>query len=200
MVQQRGFVRGSGNSDARGAQELCAFSGVYLHHSQKNVGLLPVKDAATNFLVGVVTDRDLIVRIVAKGLHASATPVGIALSGPAVAMVYEDADLAAAERLMIDRGVRRVLVSRRSDNLLVGVLSVDDFAMAGFRRRAGEARSLSHPSPHFANAPLHRYCAQRRPALRQSGASTLRSSPAPPPHPQCRRPPPRPPCTRCVTS
>lgn len=61
-------------------------------------------------------------------------------------MVYEDADLAAAERLMIDRGVRRVLVSRRSDSLLVGVLSVDDFAMAGFRRRAGEARFTSHLS------------------------------------------------------
>jgi len=112
---------------------------------ERNVGILPVKDPGTNFLIGVITDRDIILRVVSKSLNADETPIALAMSGPVVAMVYDDADLAAAERLMIDRGVRRLMVIRRGDSAVVGIVSVDDFAMAGFRRRAGEILRAAAP-------------------------------------------------------
>jgi CBS domain-containing protein len=104
----------------------------------RNVGLLPVKDADRNYRVGVITDRDLVTRVAANGLDPSTTRVENAMTTGILAMVYEDADISAAERLMIDRSVRRLLVLRRSDNVVSGILSVDDFARAGLRRRAGE--------------------------------------------------------------
>jgi CBS domain-containing protein len=112
---------------------------------ERNVGILPVKDPGTNFLIGVITDRDLIIRVASKALNMDNTPVALAMSGPVVAMVYDDADIAAAERLMIDRGVRRLMVIRRGDSAVVGIVSVDDFAMAGFRRRAGEILRAAAP-------------------------------------------------------
>jgi len=60
------------------------------------------------------------------------------MTSPILAVIYDDADLMAAERLMIDRSVRRLPVLRRQDNVVLGILSVDDFARAGQRRRAGE--------------------------------------------------------------
>jgi len=105
---------------------------------QRNVGLLPVKDGNANYLVGVITDRDLITRVAATSLDPSVTRVASAMTAPILAMVYEDADLMAAERLMIEKQVRRLLVLRREDNAVCGVLSVDDLARAGQRRRAGE--------------------------------------------------------------
>lgn len=105
-----------------------------------NVGILPVRDFVTNFLVGVITDRDLLVRVVANSLDPDMTKIGEVMSGPMVVLVYEDADLVSAQRLMIEHGIRRLLVIRRRDNEVVGIVSVDDFALAGFRRRAGEVR------------------------------------------------------------
>lgn len=118
------------------SNQMCSVAAARME--ERNVGILPVKDPATSYLVGVITDRDLIVRVVAKSLDPATVAIGSVMSGPVVALVYDDSDLMAAERLMIDRGVRRLLVIRRSDNGVVGILSVDDFAMAGFRRRAGE--------------------------------------------------------------
>lgn len=92
----------------------------------------------TNSLTGVITDRDLVIRVAAKGLDASSTLVSAAMTSPFIAVVYEDADLMTAERLMIQQSVRRLLVLRRKDHVVIGVLSLDDLALAGFRRRAGE--------------------------------------------------------------
>jgi len=115
--------------------------------TQRNVGLLPVKDSQSGLLRGVITDRDLVLRVLARWLDASVTLVESVMSQPYVAMVYEDANLQDAERLMIDRGVRRLLVLRRSDNVIIGVVSVDDLALTGSRVRAGEVlRGAAKPA------------------------------------------------------
>jgi CBS domain-containing protein len=107
--------------------------------TEHNVGLLPVKDRETRLLRGVVTDRDLVLRILAQGgLDPAITPVASIQTTGGIALIYDDANLADAERLMIDRGVRRLLVLRRSDHQVIGVISVDDLAMFGYRRRAGD--------------------------------------------------------------
>jgi len=82
--------------------------------------------------------------VVAKSGDVS-TAVGNVMTKPDLALALEDADLPSAEKLMKERGVRRLLVVRKSDHAVIGVLSVDDFAMAGFRRRAGEiVRAAKH--------------------------------------------------------
>ena len=101
---------------------------------------MPVLDARTNTLIGVITDRDLVLRAVAKRLNATSTQVNSVMTSPFIAVVFDDADLMTAERLMIQQAVRRLVVLRRKDHAVIGILSVDDFALAGFRQRAGEVR------------------------------------------------------------
>lgn len=50
---------------------------------------------------------------------------------------YEDENLARAEQLMLEYSIRRLPVLRRSTGELVGMLTVDDVALAASRSRAG---------------------------------------------------------------
>src|SRR5262249_1868517 len=43
--------------------------------TQRNIGLLPVKDSQTGLLRGVVTDRDLVIRVLARWLDPATTLV-----------------------------------------------------------------------------------------------------------------------------
>jgi CBS domain-containing protein len=72
---------------------------------------------------GIVTDRDLAVRVVAEGRDAEATPISAVMTSPAVGVAPADPLEAVIER-MRTRGVRRmpVLESGRA----VGLVSVDD--------------------------------------------------------------------------
>lgn len=67
-----------------------------------------------------------------------------------VACCFSDDDLAAAQRLMMNRKVRRLLVLRRWNNDILGVLSVDDIALYASRSRAGgilrRAAAAAHPT------------------------------------------------------
>lgn len=89
-------------------------------------GFLPVGDE--NRLLGVVTDRDIVVGAVAEGRDA-ATPVGDLIKGDVVT-VRQDENVDAAARLMRDRQIRRLAVVG-GDGRIVGVLSVGDIAREG---------------------------------------------------------------------
>jgi CBS domain-containing protein len=93
---------------------------------EHHVGALVVTHATPdgNAVAGVVTDRDLAVEVLARGLDASAVQVGALVRGPLVA-VPEDASLADAVAQMQQHGVRRLLVSG-AQGQLVGVVSLDD--------------------------------------------------------------------------
>ena len=76
--------------------------------SEAGTGFLPVTEADRP--VGVVTDRDIVVRFLAGGGgDASATPVSEVMTSK-VATVGPDDDLAAAAEAMRDGGVRRLVV------------------------------------------------------------------------------------------
>lgn len=64
-----------------------------------------------------------------------------------VTCVFEDDNLATAERLMSENRVRRLPVLRRSNNELVGMLSVDDIALSASRGRAGRVLASSAANP-----------------------------------------------------
>jgi predicted transcriptional regulator len=74
--------------------------------------------------VGILTDRDIVVAIVAKGASPSSVTVGDAMS-VALITVNKDNGIEHALREMRRAGVRRAPVVDE-DGVLVGVLSIDD--------------------------------------------------------------------------
>ena len=112
---------------------------------ESGVGALPVVDG--DELVGVVTDRDLVMRAVREGKDPDA-PVSEAMTRHVVAL-GEDASLGEASTAMIEHRVRRLMIVDR-DRALVGMLSLADLARAGPEGRelaAVALRVLSVPSP-----------------------------------------------------
>ncbi len=88
------------------------------------VGALPVVHKGE--AVGVVTDRDLVLRGVAEGKDPATTKVRDVMAD---APLWCEADdpLASAARVMTEHGVRRVLV-RNGNEKLAGIVSLGDMA------------------------------------------------------------------------
>jgi CBS domain-containing protein len=97
----------------------------------RDCGFVPVTDDSGS-LRGVVTDRDACMAAFTRGLPLAAIPVGTAMSGD-VASVREGDSVAHAHDLMRTRRVRRLPVLDGRDRV-VGVLSLNDLALAGERR------------------------------------------------------------------
>ena len=74
--------------------------------------------------IGIITDRDIVVAVVAKGVHPSEVTVADAMSTELLT-VHPDNGLEHALREMRRAGVRRAPVVD-SDDDLIGVLSIDD--------------------------------------------------------------------------
>jgi CBS domain-containing protein len=89
-----------------------------------DVGALPV--GGPDDLRGVVTDRDILYRVVAHGLDPSATRVGEVLSSPAVSCDEEDGVQAALD-LMAAHHVRRLAV-RDAAGRVTGWITLADLA------------------------------------------------------------------------
>jgi CBS domain-containing protein len=87
---------------------------------QAGVGALAVVEGER--LVGVVTDRDLVRRALARGLAPDARVDGV-MSAPVVT-IDADADLHDAFALFRTHGLRRLAVTRGGE--FVGMISVDD--------------------------------------------------------------------------
>lgn len=93
---------------------------------ERHVGYLVVtdKDSGGGVPVGVLTDRDIVVRVVAMEIDPHVVSVGDVMTRrPLVA--GEDDEIADTLRHMRQRGVRRVPVLGARGNL-AGVLSLDD--------------------------------------------------------------------------
>jgi CBS domain-containing protein len=89
-----------------------------------DVGPLPVCDG--DRLVGMITDRDIIVRATAEGRDPKTTPVKEAMT-PGIVYAFEDQDIEEAASLMKERQIRRLVVLDRNKRL-VGILSLGDIA------------------------------------------------------------------------
>ncbi|MEM5440101.1 CBS domain-containing protein [Paraburkholderia diazotrophica] len=88
-----------------------------------NVGSLPVCDGAD--LVGMLTDRDIVVRAVSQGLSPDESIEGI-VSGPPN-WCYETDDVEEVRKKMEGAQIRRVPVLD-NEKRLVGILSLGDLA------------------------------------------------------------------------
>lgn len=84
-----------------------------------NVGFLPVVDGKR--LIGVITDRDLVVRGLAENKSPIDTPIHDLMSIEIVCC-FEDQTVEDAKRLMTEHGLKRIPVIDHEHNLL-GVIS-----------------------------------------------------------------------------
>ncbi|MCI0348432.1 MAG: CBS domain-containing protein, partial [Acidobacteriales bacterium] len=91
---------------------------------EEDTGAIPVLDE--DELVGIITDRDIVVRCIAEGKDATETNVEDILSED-LATIEPDADVEEAARLMSQRQIRRLPVVE--DGMLVGVISLGDIAV-----------------------------------------------------------------------
>ncbi len=101
----------------------------------KDVAALPV--AGDGLPLGLVTDREIVVRLLSDVRDAGVRPVRDAMIRHPVSC-FADQDVTEAAVIMGDEQVRHVLVLDRSGNL-VGVLSVDDIAENASEDLAGQA-------------------------------------------------------------
>ena len=110
---------------------------------EEEVGSLPiVSDRAQ--LVGIVTDRDIAVRVVGRGLDPEQTPVREIASQEVYALTPDD-DLDEALETMARAQVRRVPIVVR-ENELVGMVSQADIARATKDKKAGQVvEAISQP-------------------------------------------------------
>ena len=108
-----------------------------------NIGSIPVCD--NNGVVGIVTDRDIVIRNVSQGINPNNAQVSSIMSTN-VQTVSPDADVSELSNLMSDQQVRRIPVVEQSS--VVGIVSLGDIATnRRLDTEASEALSdISEPS------------------------------------------------------
>jgi CBS domain-containing protein len=121
---------------------------------EEDVGALPVVEEGVR-LVGMLTDRDVAIRVVGRGLDPEVTRVAEVASADVVALSPEH-ELDEALRLMARAQVRRLPIVVR-ENELVGMLAQADFARASKEKFTGEVvEAISRPpsGPRVAGADV----------------------------------------------
>ncbi len=96
---------------------------------QNHVGdvLVVEKKNDTTIALGIVTDRDVVVEIVAPGLDPKVITVGDIML-PHLACIEEDRGVFDAIKLMTSKGIRRLPVVDNNGSL-IGILTLDDLLL-----------------------------------------------------------------------
>jgi CBS domain-containing protein len=102
---------------------------------EADCGEIPVTDAS-NRLIGVITDRDIVCRVVAKGKNPSAVTASECMSEPVV-VVNEDTKLEDVVAVMEENQIRRVPVVDAS-GCCCGIISQADVALSANETETGE--------------------------------------------------------------
>ena len=90
----------------------------------RKIGSLVVSDSNSN-PIGVITERDIVKRIVSKNLKPSEVTAEEIMSKP-LRTIHPDATITEAAKTMRNLGIRRLVVFK--DSKLVGIVSSDDIA------------------------------------------------------------------------
>jgi len=108
-------------------------------------GAIPVVgDEAARLPLGMITDRDIVVRSVAAGLDPSTMVVRDCMSTPAIT-IRDDLGLRDAIDLLEEHQIRRAIVVDRLGKC-VGIVASADIAAHASKRKAGELlREVSQP-------------------------------------------------------
>jgi CBS domain-containing protein len=91
----------------------------------RHVGSVVIVDkGAARKPIGIVTDRDVVVEVLAAGVNPATVLVGDIMSGAPV-LAHQDEDAIWALKLMRDKGIRRLPIVDGTGSL-VGILALDD--------------------------------------------------------------------------
>lgn len=111
---------------------------------QCDCGAIPVVSDETGLPIGLVTDRDVVVRTIARGTNPLGQTARDCMTTPAVT-VSENQDLSDVVALLERRQIRRVMVVDQT-GALSGILSLADIAAHASKRKVGELlREVSTP-------------------------------------------------------
>lgn len=91
-----------------------------------HIGAVVVSEG--NDILGIVTDRDLALRVIGRGRNPAHTPLELVMSAE-VATLPESANAQTASDLMLERGVRRIPLV--SNGKVVGMITLDDLIEGG---------------------------------------------------------------------
>src|SRR4051812_28521905 len=109
-----------------------------------DIGSLPVCAENRKTVVGIITDRDITVRAVARGLDPNRTSVQDVMTRE-VLSCPGDSDIEAACELMEEKQVRRLVVTD-GDNAPIGIVSLGDIALCLRENQSGEVlKKVSEP-------------------------------------------------------
>jgi CBS domain-containing protein len=108
-----------------------------------SVGPLPVCEG--DKLMGIITDRDIVVRAVAKGMDANTTPVSEAMTDH-VECVHVNDDITTVIRKMKEEKIRRILVVDHNEKL-AGIVALGDLVEAMSTEEAGETLETISEAP-----------------------------------------------------
>jgi CBS domain-containing protein len=138
---------------------------------QHHVGtLVVIANAAEGIqVVGIVTDRDVVIEAVARGLDVKQTSIG-RLAENKLAVVPDSATIEDAIGAMKKRGVRRLLVANEGGQLS-GIVSLDDMLDAvahdvaelarigrsGIERESAERAPLPAEQPRTVHIPAYSF-------------------------------------------
>ncbi len=101
-----------------------------------DIGVVPITDGER--LVGIVTDRDLVLRVLAQRTDPTTVRLGEIATTKGIEITSPDTQLCDARALMAERRIRRLPVVK--DERLVGMLSLGDVAIGSASMRSvGEA-------------------------------------------------------------
>ena len=109
--------------------------------SECDSGILPVGE--NDRLVGMVTDRDIVIRAVARNLGPT-TAIRDVMSNDQVLYCFEDDDVADVAENLAEQQVRRLPVLNR-EKRLVGIISLGDIAKATARKAGVAVAGISRP-------------------------------------------------------
>lgn len=75
--------------------------------------------------VGIVTERDFVTKVLAKGVNPSTTKVSDTMTTPLLT-IDPDEDMLKASEIMRERGIRKLPVVR--NGIIYGIITADDIA------------------------------------------------------------------------
>ena len=127
-------IRDAMTTNPRGVETSTPIAEAAKLMKNEDVGPLPVLEGGK--LVGMVTDRDIVIRVVAEGKDPQSTTVGEVASRDLIT-VDPQQDLDEALRLMAQHQVRRLPVVEE-DGRLVGILAQADVARVGDDSQTGQ--------------------------------------------------------------
>jgi CBS domain-containing protein len=108
----------------------------------EDIGSMPI--AHNDRLIGMVTDRDIVIRGVAEG-GAIERRTAREVMSPSILYCYEDESVASVLKNMGANQVRRLPVMNR-EKRLVGVVSLGDLSLAADNKAAGALKRISKPA------------------------------------------------------